>query len=130
MSVCCVLTSSCVDAKSIIRNVWKVVWAIAYVICLMFSSNIKAHVICVPSLFSEAWQPCKKGPSRSSILGSFQAPCRSTSINVFELFFCCADVYWYAYWYQRPWLHIHQCKKVSHTILGKIPLHILKSFYV
>ena len=25
---------------------------------------------------------------------------------------------------QWPWLHIHWCKKVSHTRLGKIPLHI------
>ena len=59
--------------------------------------GIKTCVICVPSPFLEAWQLCVKGPSGSLILGSFWAPCHSTSINVFELFFCCTDVYQYIY---------------------------------
>ena len=56
-----------------------------------------SHVKCIPMPFSETWQLCTKGPSRSSILGLFRAPHRSTSINAFELFFCCTVAFQYIY---------------------------------
>ena len=56
--------------------------------------NLCKHI---PAPFLEAWQLCTKGPSGSSILGSFWAPHHSTSINVFELFFCGTAAFWYVY---------------------------------
>ena len=88
-------TLTCSDVECIVRNVQKVAWAIAHVICQTFSSSIKTHVIRIPVPFSEARQLCTKGPSERLISGIFWAPCLSTSINVFELFFHLAAAYWY-----------------------------------
>ena len=97
MSVCCIPTLSYSNMKLVTRNVQKVVWAITYIICWT-SLQYKNSCNLYPLPFSEAWQPCTKGPSRSSILDSFWVLHHSTSINVVELFFYCTDVYWYIYW--------------------------------
>ena len=50
-----------------------------------------------PHTFFRSLAAMYKGPSRSSILGSFQAPHPSTLINAFELFFLCPIAFRYIY---------------------------------
>ena len=93
-----------------------------------------------PLTFSGSQAAMYKGLSRSLILFSFQAPGHSISINVFELFFCCADVYKYIYWQTFPLstsgtpncvnMYYHMSKRMQHPrpsgeVSGAHPLGIV-----